>query len=201
MHLSTLELCFFLRSLTGRIHVRGGGGLSSLFDEFRVVTVAMTSPADGRSRFPRRRGPLLLLLLLLSITIICIHAAAAGGFTRHYSRVVTLRYSRGFSSWWETRTPPPICFYLFFFFGHCGTVAQSHCCCHHALSCRRRVASYPFLFLLLFSTRQLCSRRPLVVNRCFDQKTGSPSIYGDHLRRSRVCLWTCSPTVSQYCSM
>lgn len=55
---------FFLRSLTGRIHVPGGGGLSSLFDEFRVVTVTMTSLADGRSRFPRRRGQLLLLLLL-----------------------------------------------------------------------------------------------------------------------------------------
>lgn len=35
--------------------VRGGGGLSSLFDEFLVVTAAMTSVADGRSRFPRRR--------------------------------------------------------------------------------------------------------------------------------------------------
>jgi len=131
---------------TGRIHVRGGGGVSSLFDEYRVVTVAMTSRLDGRSRFPRRRGPLLLLLLLLQLFVYKPRPPAVLPVITRESLLRGLRYSRGLSSWWETWT---VCFY---FFRHCGTVAQSHCCCHHALSFRRRVVSYPFLFLLLFSS-------------------------------------------------
>jgi len=105
----------------------------------------MTSLADGRSRFPRRRGQLLLLLLLLLFVYKPRPPAVLPVITRESLLCGTRAGSpRGGRRGRRRR-------FVFIFFRHCGPVAL-------LLPPRPvppppcRVVPYPFMFLLLFSS-------------------------------------------------
>lgn len=102
--------------------------------------------ADGRSRLPRRRRRLLLLIYFVKT-----YTNRGGTNPARYSTLVS-RYFAVHALLGGTRAgaPNPVAVGdadaadLFLLFQHCGlsSVAQSHCCCRHALLSFRRLLVY-----------------------------------------------------------